>query len=181
MFRSIGSFICIMLVLVSFGCSTNSFLPVHEYGVLGKDGTTLGQRTVSDPHAFSPGTQRSWMEVCQRKVADTFFGTDITYKQPCEVTQLTGLNFVTFSPYVNGLATPLIQAGAIVGASALLADGIRDSASRTTNSTTNTNTNTAKGGAGTENSGPVLKNSFNNNSIGNTTTTTGDKNHIQIK
>lgn len=154
--KTVFSTICIMLMLVSLGCSTNSFLPVHEYGVLSQSGTTLGQRTVSDPHAFSPGTQRSWLEVCQRKVTEgTVYGTNVDYVQPCEVSTLA-TNFVTFSPYVTGIATPIIQAGAIVGGAALLADGIRDSASRTTNSTTNTNgasnnntnSNVANGGKG---------------------------------
>lgn len=150
--KSVFSTICIMLMLVSFGCSTNSFLPVHEYGVLSKNGTTLGQRTVSDPHAFSPGTQRSWLEVCQRKVTEgTVYGTNVDYVQPCEVSTLA-TNFVTFSPYVTGIATPIIQAGAIVGGAALLADGIRDSASRTTNSTSNTSSvGNVGGGSATQN------------------------------
>jgi hypothetical protein len=109
--------ILMVLVLVVAACSTNSFLPVHDYA----NGTTLGQRTVSDPHAFSPGTQRSWMEVCQRVTKEekngTFKWKETTYVQPCELSAAQpGTNFVTYSPYVNGMATPLIQAGAILGA-----------------------------------------------------------------
>lgn len=139
---------CALLLLVSsVACSTNSFLPVREYGPVTQNGTALGQRTVSDPHAFSPGTQRSWMEVCQRTVKSqkngAFKWTETTYGEPCTFTaEQPGTNFVTYSPYVNGMATPLIQAGAILGASALLADGIRDSAARTTNSNGNSNTAT---------------------------------------
>lgn len=133
-------FLVVLMISVLAACSTNSFLPVHDYA----NGTTLGQRTVSDPHAFSPGTQRSWLEVCQRKenkqVSGKFKWSETTYVEPCEPTSIEGTNFVTYSPYVNGLATPLIQAGAILGASAILADGIRDSASRTTN-TNNTSSN----------------------------------------
>jgi hypothetical protein len=147
--KSFFSFIAAM-VMATFivGCTTNSFLPVHEYGDAKKNGRTLGQRTVSDPHAFAPGTQRSWMEVCERKVtaqkSGTFTWTETEYIQPCTFTaEQPGTNFVTYSPYVNGMATPLIQAGAILGASALLADGIRDSAARTSNTNGNTNSNSA--------------------------------------
>ena len=78
--------ICVLLVGSFAACSTNSFLPVHQYGDPSSNGTALGQRTVSDPHAFAPGTQRSWMEVCQRKVVKNVNNTiwdEITYHEPC--------------------------------------------------------------------------------------------------
>jgi len=145
MFKGLSVLFSFMMLFI-VGCSTNSFLPVHDF----TNGTTLGQRTVSDPHAFSPGTQRSWMEVCQRKDTKqkngSFKWTETEYVQPCTFTaEQPGTNFVTYSPYVNGLATPLIQAGAILGASALLADGIRDSRSSTTNNTSSNGGNQAQG------------------------------------
>ena len=190
MFKGLSVFFGFIMLFI-MGCSTNSFLPVHDF----TNGTTLGQRTVSDPHAFSPGTQRSWMEVCQRKDTKqkngSFKWTETEYVQPCTFTaEQPGTNFVTYSPYVNGLATPLIQAGAILGASALLADGIRDSGSRTTNSTTNSNTANGgkggKGGSGTEYSGSNSGNNYGNHS-GNTIDNSGnsgiigDKNHISLE
>lgn len=157
--------IAVLLVAVLAACSTNSFVPVHDLG----NGTTLGQRTVSDPHAFAPGSQRSWMEVCQKKETQGKAGKSVNYVEPCEGVNIQGTQFVSFSPYVNGIATPVLQAGAIVGSSAILSSGIARSGSRTTNTTTLSATG-GQGGTGTENSGEVTNNSNNSGII-------GDKNH----
>ena len=53
MFKGLSVLFSFMMLLI-VGCSTNSFVPVHNL----TETTTLGQRTVSDPHAFAPGTQR---------------------------------------------------------------------------------------------------------------------------
>ena len=174
MFKGLSVLFSFMMLLI-VGCSTNSFVPVHNL----TETTTLGQRTVSDPHAFAPGTQRSWLEVCQRQVSADKKKT-VTYVEPCTSVILDGTQFATFSPYVTGIATPVIQAGAIVGGAALIGNGIRHSGSTTNNSNGNTNTATGgkggrggQGGSGTEYSGDG---SYTNNS-NNTNSIIGDRNH----
>ena len=174
MFKGLSVLFSFMMLLI-VGCSTNSFVPVHNL----TETTTLGQRTVSDPHAFAPGTQRSWLEVCQRQVSADKKKT-VTYVEPCTSVILDGTQFATFSPYVTGIATPVIQAGAIVGGAALIGNGIAKSGSTTNNSNGNTNTATGgkggrggQGGSGTEYSGDG---SYTNNS-NNTNSIIGDKNH----
>lgn len=166
MFKGLSALFSLMVLLI-VGCAGTSFVPVHNYD----NGTTLGQRTVSNPMGFAPGAQTTWMETCTRKVVKGAFGASTTYVEPCEVVNITGTHFVSFSPYVTGLATPIIQGGAIVGGAALIGNGISQSGSRSSNSTTNTNSASGgQGGSGTEYSGDV-SNSGNHNSI------VGDKNH----
>lgn len=148
MFKGLSVLFSFMMLLI-VGCSTNSFVPVHNL----TETTTLGQRTVSDPHAFAPGTQRSWLEVCQRQVSADKSKT-VTYVEPCTSVILDGTQFATFSPYVTGIATPVIQAGAIVGGAALIGNGLRHSGS-TTNSTNNANGGSGNGGAGGSSSSSV--------------------------
>ena len=172
MFKGLSVLFSFMMLLI-VGCSTNSFVPVHNL----TETTTLGQRTVSDPHAFAPGTQRSWLEVCQRQVSADKKKT-VTYVEPCTSVILDGTQFATFSPYVTGIATPVIQAGAIVGGAALIGNGLRHSGSTTNNSNgnSNTNTNRARGGTGTENSGEGSGGGSYTNNSGNSGII-GDKNH----
>ena len=170
MFKGLSVLFSFMMLLI-VGCSTNSFVPVHNL----TETTTLGQRTVSDPHAFAPGTQRSWLEVCQRQVSADKKKT-VTYVEPCTSVILDGTQFATFSPYVTGIATPVIQAGAIVGGAALIGNGLRHSGSTTNNSNGNSNTNTANGGTGGVNNGTNAGNT-NGTNAGNTNSIIGDKNH----
>ena len=160
MFKGLSVLFSFMMLLI-VGCSTNSFVPVHNL----TETTTLGQRTVSDPHAFAPGTQRSWLEVCQRKVSADNKKT-VTYVEPCTSVILDGTQFATFSPYVTGIATPVIQAGAIVGGAALIGNGIRQSGSRTNNTISN-NATSGTGGSGEGSAAGISnKDSFNTTNIG---------------
>jgi hypothetical protein len=177
MVRSISAFICAILLLVSFGCSSQNFVVVRD-GTGAHAGKVLGMRTVADVRALAPTDKLTWLEYCEAVTTHTlevFSSTD--YVNCVEDSGLLAIARNSVSTgYVAGIAGPVLQAGAIVGGAALIGNGISKSGSTT--NTTNTNTaNGGKGGAGTENSGPVLKNSFNNN--GNSGII-GNKNHVKI-
>ena len=182
MSRSISSFICAILLLVSFGCSGQNFVVVRD-GSGVNAGKVLGMRTVADVRAFAPTDKLTWLENCDVVTTHTlkvFSSTD--YVNCVEDAPLLAIARNNVSTgYVAGIAGPVLQAGAIVGGAALIGNGIRQSGSTTNNSNGNSNTNTAKGGkggAGTENSGSVNNNSNNNN---NNRGIIGDKNHVKIE
>ena len=91
------------------------------------DGTFHNQRTVSDPHAFAPTAQRSWLEICQ-----PIKGTTEPDYMNC--TEATDPRYATTSGYADGIGTAVVQGGAFVGGMYLLGQGIADSGSVTNQS-----------------------------------------------
>lgn len=171
--------LCFVLIvgLLVAGCATNSIVPVYD---LPDQPNGNGQKrqivmhTVSDPHAFATTVQRSWLEDCafvREKDAN-----DWTWERwkDCHPVALEGTHVATSTGYISGLAGPALQAGGMVGAGALIGNGLSKSGSQTnvnqsnaggtanatggnasafsfsrsSNTNTNTNTNTANGGAG---------------------------------
>lgn len=145
MLRRMGSFVAVLVMTVFLAaCSTNSFLPINTVG-----NQMMGQRTVSDLHAFAPTTQRSWVELCTVKKEVGVLWDTTTFVSPCEPVTVVGSNFVSASGYIASLAGPLIQAGAIVGGAYLIGDGISKSGSQTNVGQTN------GGGNSSSNSGAI--------------------------
>jgi hypothetical protein len=110
------------------GCSSIS---VVGYPI--ENGKHRVQRTVSDPHAWAPTTQRSWMETCDAtpisaKPKENGFEQEYNYHHCVTEGQV---QFSTNSGYMDGFGKSVVQTGAILGAAAILADGIRDSGSVT--------------------------------------------------
>lgn len=133
------------------GCSGVSRVYIADYATGGK---ALIQTTVSDPHAFAPTTQRSWLELCEKATPkprvmragnEAIELRDYDYVN-CQ--RQGDVQFTTASGYITGLAGPLLYSGAAVGAAALIGDGLAESGDRSSNSTTtNQTTNTTiKGG-----------------------------------
>lgn len=120
---SIVSVLCLLMV----GCSGMSTVGYKIEG-----GRYTVQRTVSDPHAFSPTTQRSWMEICNEKIDEEYL----------HCTRDGLVQFATVNGYLDGLGGAALYSAAIVGGAYFIGDGIRHSGSTTTN-----NTNQTGGGA----------------------------------
>lgn len=130
--------ILLVLLIVSLGCQSVSEVILDK-----KDGTALVQRTISDPHSFSTTSQHTWLESCTLtksvEVITSYEGNkynkEVNNLSNCK--QVSPYQSVSSTGYIQGLAAPLIQAGGMIGAGALIGDGLRDSGSITNNSNTN--------------------------------------------
>jgi hypothetical protein len=168
MMKTVSTFLTAMAMLALVACSGQNFVVIedapHGFG----PNQTLGLRTATDLGALAPTTKMAWLEVCDKVVTTTGKNpapvyTDTQYVNcgPADHYQQIA-DKSTSTGFVAGLAAPVIQAGAMLGSAAILADGIRDSGSRTTNNNTTTssaknkntnsnvngNSNNANGGAG---------------------------------
>lgn len=132
-------FVSVMLcVIVLTACSGVSRVPLALHG--GEvDGKVMVQTTVSDPHAFAPTTQRSWMEVCDYKKTED-------HQEVYSNCDRAGIvQFTTQSGYLDGLGSAALYSASIVGGAALIGNGISKSGSVST-----TNTSQTGGGATVE-------------------------------
>ena len=121
------SIVVVLLLFITVGCSG-----VSVVGYPLENGKHMVQRTVSDPHAFSPTTQRSWMEVCEKKVTnDDFNLPEVEYKN-CETNGL--VQFSTTNGYLDGLGSAALYSGAIVGGAYFIGKGLGDSGSNVSQS-----------------------------------------------
>lgn len=75
------------------------------------------QRTISDPHAFAPSVQRSWMETCDKNDKGEYVNC----------AEQGTVQFATTSGYLDGLGAAALYSGAIVGGSALIGNGLKHS------------------------------------------------------
>lgn len=168
--KTVSTFLTAMALLALVACSGQNFVVVedapHGFGPT----QTLGLRTATDLGALAPTTKMAWLEVCDKVVTKTGKAPAPVY-ETIEYVHCAAADHhqaiadkSTSTGFVAGLAAPVISAGAMVGSAALLADGIRDSGSRTTNNNnttssaknknandntnTNVNGNNANGGAG---------------------------------
>ena len=166
--KTVSTFLTAMALLALVACSGQNFVVVedapHGFGPT----QTLGLRTATDLGALAPTTKMAWLEVCDKVVTKTGKAPAPVY-ETIEYVHCAAADHhqaiadkSTSTGFVAGLAAPVISAGAMVGSAALLADGIRDSGSRTTNnnnttssaknkntnSNVNGNSNNANGGAG---------------------------------
>jgi hypothetical protein len=121
------SFVVLLLVLLVSGCATDSFV-AHPLG----GGQYLVQRAVSDPHAWATTVQTSWLEYCAGKTVPAAWGSysnlelfDCKQEGPFKTFTQTG--------YVSGVLAPTIGAAGMVGAGALIGDGLKKSGSTTSN------------------------------------------------
>ena len=134
---SIIWFVALMLV----GCSSGtSFVPVEKRGEM-----MHGQKTVNDSFVFHPGAQHSWMTDCT--ITQDKDGKEI-YVAPCKAAFNPGAHFVSSTPILPGVVSTVVTAGAIVGGSYLIGDGISKSGSRTNINQSSESSSESKGGAG---------------------------------
>lgn len=118
-------------VLLS-GCARVSRVPLYE--LKEATGRVQVQTTVSDPHAFAPTAQRSWLEECTyERLPFEPGGEDYGFK---DCSKATDPQFTTASGYISGLAGPLLYSGAALGSAALIGNGLADSRSTTSTSIT---------------------------------------------
>ena len=89
------------------------------------DGTFRNQRTVSDPHAFSPTTQRSWMEICAAK--DGQVGAKDLEPDYTKCGESADLQYAVNAGYLDGFAGAAVQAGAIAYAGHAIGRGLGNS------------------------------------------------------
>lgn len=126
---SIVSVLVLCMIVSVIGCTG-----VSVVGYPLDDGQYLVQRTISDPHAFAPTTQRSWLEVCTRRVETVQHGqanaSEIEHFEHCQ--RDGSVQFTTTNGYLDGLGSAALYSGAIVGGAALIGTGIAQSGSTTT-------------------------------------------------
>jgi uncharacterized membrane protein YgcG len=168
--KTLSTFVTGAAMLAMIGCSGQNFVVVEDAPRGFAQNQTLGLRTATDLGALAPTTKMAWLEVCDKVVAKSGKAPAPVYETISYVNCAAAdhhqaiADKSTSTGFVAGLAAPVIQAGAMVGSAALLADGIRDSGSRTTNNNntsstaknknsnentnTNVNGNNANGGAG---------------------------------
>lgn len=115
------------IVVVAFLTAGCSGVSVVGYPL--DNGKHMVQRTVSDPHAFAPTTQRSWLEVCDRRVEtrETPSGQveEVEHYDNCE--RDGQVQFTTTNGYLDGLGAAALYSGAIVGGAYFIGKGIGDS------------------------------------------------------
>lgn len=114
----------ILALLVAIGIMTGCS-GVSNVSYPMSDGTYRNQRTVSDPHAFAPTHSRSWLETCKAKP-----GTQEPDYTNCVET--VDPRYATTSGYLDGMGASMVQAGAIVGGSYLIGQGLKGSRSTIT-------------------------------------------------
>lgn len=105
----------VILLSITVGCAgvSNVSYPLS-------DGTYHNQRTLTDPHAFSPTVQRSWMEICQAKA-------DAAEPDYTQCSSQGTVQFATTGGYLEGLGAAALYSGAIVGGAALIGNGLAQS------------------------------------------------------
>lgn len=125
-------------LLVGVACAGVSRVPVvpasqHDNKVAIRG---LVQTTVSDPHAFAPTTQRSWLEVCDYRVdrgedENVVQFPDYIYEN---CTRDGAVQFTTTNGYLDGLGSAALYSGAIVGGAYFIGKGLGDSGSNVSQS-----------------------------------------------
>ena len=142
MMRSIGSFMCAILLLASIGCSSSGFLVVQDAPKGALPNQTLGLRAIVDTGSLSPTERYSWLELCDKVVSPVLkFWTSVEYRN-CEpqvaLTQVA--QKTTTTGWVAGVVGPVIQTGMMAASVAYagheIGQGIGNSGSRTTNNNT---------------------------------------------
>ena len=149
MMRSIGSFMCAILLLASIGCSSSGFLVVQDAPKGALPNQTLGLRAVVDTGSVTPTERYSWLELCDKVVSPVLkFWTSVEYRN-CEpqvsLTQVA--QKTTTTGWVAGVVGPVIQTGMMAASVAYagheIGQGIGNSGSRTTNNNGNQNSSTS--------------------------------------
>lgn len=117
----------IAIMVLVMGCAGVSRIPLDEKYT----GRQLVQTTISDPHAWAPTTQRSWLELCDVTVAPSKIGWwlelfEWEHKFANCVPQGEA-QFSTATGYIAGAMQPLIYSGAMVGSAWLIGDGLSKS------------------------------------------------------
>lgn len=131
------SFVCAVFLVFVAGCSTDSFVS-HPLG----GGQYLVQRSLSNPHALAATPQTNWLETCAGK--DTYDEVGTHHLDLFDCRQTGGYWYTQQTGYISGILAPALQAGGMIGAGALVGDGLRHSGA-TSNSTTNSNVNVRSG------------------------------------
>lgn len=126
--RSLGSCALVLCFMFLAACSTDSFV-AHPIG----GGQYLVQRAVSDPHAWATTVQTSWLEFCSGQEKPAPWG-NYTTLELFDCKQEGGFKTFTQTGYVSGVLAPTINAAGMVGAGALIGDGLKKSGSTTNNS-----------------------------------------------
>lgn len=108
--------LCALSILTLTACSSVS--TVH-YPMA--DGNFKVMRSVSDPHAFAPTSQRSWLETCAPKV-EKASEPDLT-----NCTDPVDPRYATVSGYADGIGSAVVHSAGFVGGMYLLGAGIADS------------------------------------------------------
>ena len=142
MMRSIGSFMCAILLLASIGCSSSGFLVVQDAPKGALPNQTLGLRAVVDTGSVTPTERYSWLELCDKVVSPVLkFWTSVEYRN-CEpqvsLTQVA--QKTTTTGWVAGVVGPVIQTGMMAASVAYAGHEIGQGIGRSGSQTTNTNT-----------------------------------------
>jgi len=174
MSRSISSFICAILLLVSFGCSGSGFLVVQDSPKGARPDQTLGLRAVVDTGSVTPTERYSWLELCDKVVTPTlkfFSSTNYVNCEP-QVSLTQVAQKTTTTGWVSGVVGPVIQTGMMAAAVAYAGHEIGDGISQSGTKNTTTNNNTGGNGNGTASS-----NQFQGQLQGQKQTATGGSAH----
>jgi hypothetical protein len=108
--------VALLMSVLVVGCSSVSNVSYKQ-----ADGTFKNQRVISDPHAFAPTAQRSWLEVCQAKQGmpdEPDYGN-------CN--NAVDSRYATVSGYADGIGSAVVHSAGFVGGMYLLGQGIADS------------------------------------------------------
>ena len=174
MMRSIGSFMCAILLLASIGCSSSGFLVVQDAPKGALPNQTLGLRAVVDTGSVTPTERYSWLELCDKVVSPVLkFWTSVEYRN-CEpqvsLTQVA--QKTTTTGWVAGVVGPVIQTGMMAASVAYAGHEIGNGISQSGTKNTTTNNNTGGNGNGTASS-----NQFQGQLQGQKQTATGGSAH----
>lgn len=135
--RFLGSLVVVLCLVSLAACSTDSFV-AHPLG----GGQYLVQRSLSNPHAWAATPQTNWLETCAGKEKHYPQGTDGLDLFDCK--SAGGYWYTQQTGYLSGILAPALQAGGMIGAGALVGDGLKHSGSTTSsNSTTNATTSSS--------------------------------------
>lgn len=133
MISNLNKWLAVLCLMLVAGCSTDSYV-THPLG----GGQYLVQRSLSNPHAWAATPQTNWLETCAGKEVFNPQGLDKLELFDCK--SAGGYWYTQQTGYLSGILAPALQAGGMIGAGALVGDGLKHSSNNTTSST-NSNTN----------------------------------------
>jgi hypothetical protein len=113
-----GLIVSLLSVVLLVGCAGVSRVPLDK----ALTARQVVMTTVSDPHAWAPTTQRSWLELCD-VTAKPAFDDKYSFEwvhtfQNCVPSG--EVQFTSATGYVAGLVGPVLYSGAALGSAALI-------------------------------------------------------------